>query len=93
MSVETRLQQLYERQEALIEAMHGLTDVVVQVRDLTTELTEWLQSAPPSELPDLIKKILANVKDQNDRLTAMQGQLKKLPADVARAVTTGGVEC
>jgi hypothetical protein len=50
MTIEERLTQFEERQEAIIQAIMGLTDCVEMQRDKITELMEWLQQpAPPSE--------------------------------------------
>lgn len=82
---------LERRQEALISAMHGLTDVTAQTRDLVTELLAWLQQPSSSELPDLLKELTAAVREQGERISTLHGLLVKLPAQVTRAVTTGEI--
>lgn len=91
MAVEDRLTRLEARQEAMISSIHGLTDVMEQTRDLVVELMAWLQEPPSSELPDLIKALIAAVQQQGDKLNTMSGILVKLPAEVARAASTGEV--
>jgi ABC-type transporter Mla subunit MlaD len=90
-SIEVRLGRLEMRQEALVSAIHGLTDVQAQTRDLVVELMKWLQEPPSSELPDLLKALIAAIHQQGEQLQTMTGILVKLPAQVARSVRTGEV--
>jgi hypothetical protein len=91
MSIEDEMKRLNMRQEALVSAVSGLTDVLEQTRDLVVELMAWLQEPPSSELPDLIKALTAAVKQQGEHMQTMTGILVKLPEQVARTVSTGEV--
>jgi hypothetical protein len=91
MDIDQRLGRLESRQEALISAVHGLTDVMEQTRDLVGELMAWLQEPAPSELPDLVKALAGAVQQQGELVLAMNGMLADLPAQVARAVRDGEV--
>ncbi len=91
MSIDDRLARLEQRQEALIAAIHGLTDVQAQTRDLVTELMEWLQQPGSSDLADTLKEIARALKAQDGKLATMTGVLVKLPEQVARAFTTGEI--
>jgi ABC-type transporter Mla subunit MlaD len=66
MNIEDRLQRLDMRQEALVSAISGLTDVMEQTRDLVVELMAWLQEPPSSELPDAIKAMAQEIKGLAD---------------------------
>ncbi len=90
-TVTQKIDRLAQRQEAMISAIHGLTDVMEQTRDLLTELMAWLQEPPASDLPDLLKALTAAVRDQGEKISTLHGLLVKLPAQVARAVATGEV--
>lgn len=91
MTVEDRLGRLETRQEHMISAIHGLTDVMEQTRDRLTEVMAWLQEPPSSDLPDTLATILNAVDAQNSGLQAVLQKLDQLPAEVARAVSTGEV--
>jgi hypothetical protein len=91
MNIESRLDRLEKRQEALVSSIHGLTDVMEQTRDLVIELMKWLQEPPSSELPDLLKALTAAVQQQGERMQMMTTILLKLPEQVARTVRTGEV--
>ncbi len=90
-TVDQKLDRLLQRQEALVGAIHGLTNVMEQTRDLVTELMAWLQEPQPSELPDLLKALIKAVADQGEKITTMHGLLVKLPTQVARTVASGEV--
>ena len=87
MTVEARLARIETRQESLVSAIGGLTDVMAQTRDLVTELMAWLQEPPSSDLPDTLKAMANALEAHGQRLHAINGTLGKLPAQVARAVT------
>ncbi len=91
MDTDQRLGRLESRQEAMISAVHGLTDVIEQTRDLVRELMAWLQEPAPPELPELVKALAGAVQQQGEQVRAMYGMLADLPAQVARAVRDGEV--
>jgi hypothetical protein len=91
MSVENRLARIEARQEALVSSIHGLTDVMAQTRDLVVELMAWLQEPPSSDLSDALKAMAAALTEQSGHLQTIGHVLVKLPAQVARAVSTGEV--
>jgi len=91
MSVEDELKRLTMRQEALVSAIHGLTDVTAQTRDLVTELMAWLQEPPSTDLSDTLKTLIVAVQQQGAELQTMTGVLIKLPEQVARAAKSGEI--
>jgi hypothetical protein len=91
MDIEGRIGRLEIRQEALVEAMNGLTDVMEQTRDLVVELMAWLQEPPSSDLSDTLKAMTGAIEEQSGHMQTIGHALVKLPAQVARAVTTGEV--
>jgi hypothetical protein len=73
-----------EREEAIIASLHKILDVVEDIRDGQKELMDWLAKPPSSELPELLKALLASVH-------TISAQMNELPAAVARAVKDGEV--
>ena len=75
-----------ERQEAMIDSMNGMLDIMViqgevlgRVEASLTELKEWLQTPPSSDLPDL----LLGLKTSMD---AMHAEMQRLPARIVQAM-------
>jgi hypothetical protein len=89
MTVEDRLSRLEMRQEALVSAMNGLTDVMEQTRDLVVELMAWLQEPPSSDLPDTLKAMTEAMELQAGHMQTIGHALLKLPAQVAQEVRSG----
>jgi hypothetical protein len=75
----------------MVSAMHGLTDVMEQTRDLVTELMAWLQEPPSSDLSDTLKALTLAVTEHGTAVQTIGNQMTKLPAAVARAMTPGEV--
>ena len=91
MSIETDLKRLNTQQEQMCAAMHDLTSVMEQTRDLVVELMAWLQEPPSTNLPELLNLLTGAVMEQAEQMRAIGKLLATLPADVARAVSTGEV--
>jgi hypothetical protein len=91
MTVDERLARMEMRQEALVSAISGLTDVMEQTRDLVSELMAWLQEPPSLDLPEALTALAEAVEAQGRQVQAMAGALAGLPAEVARAVSIGEV--
>jgi ubiquinone biosynthesis protein UbiJ len=91
MTIEDRLQRMEVRQEALVTAISGLTDVMEQTRDLVAELMAWLQEPSSSELPDAIKKMAEEIGGLANVVARLGVRINTLPEDVARAINTGEV--
>lgn len=89
--VEDRLQRMEVRQEALVTAISGLTDVMEQTRDLVVELMAWLQAPPSSELPDAIREMAQEISGLANVAVRLADQIDTLPAEVAQAVTASEV--
>jgi hypothetical protein len=51
----------------------------------------WLQEPPSSDLPDTLKAMAKAIEAHGEKLHTMNGVLVRLPAQVARAVTSGEV--
>lgn len=81
--------QALQREE--IERLEVLTDRVETLTASVAELMAWLQQPPSSELADALRQLAEAVQVQADRTEAIEQALAKLPADVARAVSTGEV--
>jgi hypothetical protein len=95
-TIEERLDRWERRQEDLIATLSDLTDVVEIISTSVAELKAWLMQPPPaSDLPDLIRALNGALDRLGDRVEQHGAQLtalrRDLPAQVARAVTTG--EC
>ncbi len=91
MNIEDQLQRLLMRQEAMVAALGDMAGIQVQTRDLVTELMAWLQEPPSSDFSDTLKAILEQLQTQNDHMAKIGEALLALPANVARAVSTGEV--
>jgi uncharacterized coiled-coil protein SlyX len=89
MTIEDRLGRLEVRQEALVTAISGLTDVTAQTRDLVVELMAWLQEPSSNELSDAIRGMATEVCSLANAIDRLSNKIDTLPADVARAVNTG----
>jgi ABC-type transporter Mla subunit MlaD len=89
LTLEQRLERLDARQEHMISAIHNLTDVMAQTRDLVTELAAWLQEPPSSDLGDTLKAILEAVTGQSAQLAVVGQVLDQLPEQVARVMKAG----
>lgn len=76
--VRKRLARMERRQEALVQAIDGLANVITINNAMLTELMEWMKQPPSSELPDLIKALIAMVSE--------------MPAKVAKAVLDGELD-
>lgn len=73
------------RQEALVAGVDGLTDIMQMNLAMLTDLMEWLQKPPSTELPDLLSALVTTVHEMRDEIRA-------LPEKVARAVTDGELD-
>jgi hypothetical protein len=94
-TTEERLDRWERRQEDMIATVGDMVDVLEIVAGGVAELKAWLQQPPSTALPDLIRALAASldrldgqVKQHGDLIVALR---RDLPAEVARAVTTG--EC
>lgn len=73
-----------ERQEVMIDSMNGMVDILViqgevlgRIEAGMTELKEWLQTPPSSDLPDLLMGLKAEVE-------AMRVELRALPERIVQ---------
>lgn len=81
--------QALQREE--IDRLEALTDRVETLTVSLAELMAWLQEPSSTDLADALKQLATAVQVQADRTEAIERVLAKLPADVARAVSTGKV--
>ncbi len=81
--------QALQREE--IERLEALTDRVETLTASVAELMAWLQQPPSSDLADALRQLAEAAQVQADRTEAIERALAQLPADVARAVSTGEV--
>ena len=84
MTIENRVDKLAIRQEALIAAVHGLTDVMETMRDMQAELMAWIQQPPGTDLADLLKGLTAAVHDNSTVLDELARRIEALPEQLAR---------
>jgi len=84
MTIENRVDKLAIRQEALIAAVHGLTDVMETMRDMQAELMAWIQQPPSTDLADLLKGLTAAVHDNSTVLDELARRIEALPEQLAR---------
>jgi hypothetical protein len=85
-SVEDRLARMEVRQEALIGAIGGLTDVMEQTRAMVAELATWLKQPPSNDLPDLIRHMTAALENNTDAIVTIGRLVNALPAELAQVV-------
>jgi hypothetical protein len=95
---EERLDRWERRQEDLIAAISSLADICALTNATVTQIAALLMQPPKSDLADLIKGLtvaLQGLQDQTRAHSALivgLGQrLGEMPAEVARAVSTGEV--
>ena len=81
--------QALQREE--IERLEVLTDRVETLTASVAELMAWLQQPPSSDLADALRQLAEAAQVQADRTEAIERALAQLPANVARAVSTGEV--
>jgi ABC-type transporter Mla subunit MlaD len=81
-----RLSRIEQRQEALISAVAGLTEVMETTRAMVAELAAWLQRPPSNDLPDLLDALTAAVQGQGELIVALGQRVDALPARLAQAV-------
>jgi hypothetical protein len=84
MDIDARLERLETRQEALIASGRAIADTLENINATLAELAKWIEAPPSSDLPEVLKALVASIHTLVDRMDA-------LPAAVARAVTTGEV--
>ena len=76
-TLEERLTRWEQRQELMVSSMEGMLDIMVTTRDMITELSEWLKQPPSSDLPDLLKVLIAKI----DALPEAVARAVKAPPD------------
>jgi ABC-type transporter Mla subunit MlaD len=86
MSEIDRLTRIEQRQEALVGAVSGLTDVVAVTRDMLAELMTWLQKPPSTDLPDLLTALTVTLQSQGELVTALSQRIDALPEQLAQVV-------
>lgn len=80
-----RLARMERRQEALVAAIGGLTDVVQTTNAMLADLMAWIKKPPSKELPDLLAALVQTVHEMRD-------EIREMPAKVARAVSDGELD-
>jgi hypothetical protein len=83
--LQERFDHLDQRTEVLIAAMETLGGIVEVTNALTADLIKKMDEPPSSDLPGLIRQLVSSVNEIRDGLN-------ELPANVARAVSTGEVK-
>ena len=83
-ALQARLDRLEERQEALIRAVDGQTEVLVMIRDQIAELLDWAQQEPASDLSEMLARLVASVDELQGIVVALGAQLPGAVADAVR---------
>ena len=91
MTLEDRIAGWERRQEAMITALDGVLNVVETIRDSQVELAKWLAKPPSSELPEVLKQLIASNHEVSKLMLHLGARMNRLPAEVARAVLDGEV--
>ena len=89
MTLEDRIDGWERRQEAIITALDGILNVVETIRDSQVELAKWLATPPSSELPEVLKQLIASNNEVSELMLQLGARMNRLPAAVARAVLDG----
>lgn len=81
-----RLQRIEMRQEAVIQAINGLTGVMEDNKAILLEMQAWLQEPPSSDLPDLLAQVAATLADLNAAIAQHGQQIEALPERLVAAL-------
>lgn len=90
-TIEERMAKWEQRQELMIASMEGMLHTMEVIRDMISELAEWLKQPPSSDLPDLLKVQITQLNTLSEQTVQLGSKMDALPAAVARAVTTSEV--
>lgn len=77
--VSDQLARIERRQEALVQAIDGLTDVMKMNTAMVVDLMEWLKEPPSSDTANLLKRLVACAEMSLELIMAM-------PDAVVRAI-------
>ena len=91
MSLESEVQRIMQRQEMMIAAITGLAETVAITNAEVVKILEWMQKPAGTELRDALSHLAVSVEANTAATQDMVKRVVALPADVARAVTTGEV--
>lgn len=90
-TMEDRMARYERRQEEIIQAINGQTDAMETQTATIRELISWLTKPASSDLPDLIKALIARTETVSNQAVQLGAKMDALPEAVVRAVTTGEV--
>jgi hypothetical protein len=90
-TIEERMIRWEQRQELMIASMGGILDTMEIIRDMISELAEWLKQPPSSDLSDLLKAQITQLNSLSEQSVQLGRKMDALPAATARAVATGEV--
>lgn len=76
-----------QKLDAIVTSLHLLMDHMERQQLILGEILHQLQQPPSSELPELLKALVAAVGAQSQKLETFSGILVRLPAEVARRVS------
>lgn len=88
-TMEERMSLYERRQEQIIQAVNGQTSAMETQTATIRELIAWLTKPASSDLPDLIKALIARTDMVSNHAVQLGAKMDALPEAVARAVTTG----
>ena len=77
-AADEQLNRLLIRQEALVGSMHGLTDIMVETRNMVADLQAWLQQPPGDELPNLIAAMERALRALTDAVVRLEDRMGAL---------------
>jgi hypothetical protein len=83
-TADEQLNRLLMRQEALVGSMHGLTDIMVETRNMVADLKSWLQQPPADDLPNLIAAMERALTALTEAVVRLEDRIGALLAQAGR---------
>jgi hypothetical protein len=91
MGLETDILRMAQRQDIMIAAITSLGETMAITSAMVEKVLEWMQKPAGAELRDALQNLAAAVEANTAVSRDLAKRMAGLPADVARAVTTGEV--
>lgn len=83
--LKAKLDRIELRQEALIQSIDKLVDIVVSVDHRVAEVLEWAQVPPSNDLPDALQRLASMVSSLQDAIVTFGQQMPGRVADEVAA--------
>jgi hypothetical protein len=78
------LKRIDQRQEIVIEALSGLTDVMRDQKEALDWLVTWANEPPSDALPKLLTELTARIGALQDAIVAQKDRIEEIASAVAR---------